>query len=80
MNPLDLLAHSGDLQGISPAAGVFVFILSIFIIILWLWSLIDTLRRTNFKDSTEKLIWVFVIISTFFLGSILYIFMGRKKK
>ena len=46
--------------------GLLMIFIGIFIAALWLWSLVDVLKRP-YHDATEKLIWVFVIISTFFL-------------
>ena len=46
---------------------------------LWLWSLVDLLR-SNFSDSTNKLIWVIVIVFIPVLGALLYLLIGRKQK
>ena len=46
---------------------------------LWLWALIDLLR-SNFKNSTEKLIWAVVIIFVPVLGALLYLLIGRSQK
>ncbi len=68
------------LENLSPQALLFLFLLVLLITVLWLWSLVDILRRKDFKDSVEKFIWVFVIISTFFLGTILYYIIARGKR
>lgn len=79
MDPFSVLARSGNLSNIPDEAIMFIVGISLLIVFLWVWSLIDILRRRDFKDSVEKLIWVFVIISTFFLGTILYYLIGKKK-
>ncbi|QHS54634.1 PLDc_N domain-containing protein [Mucilaginibacter sp. 14171R-50] len=43
------------------------------------FSLIDAVRST-FKDSVTKLMWVLVILFFPFLGSILYLTIGRGQK
>lgn len=46
--------------------------------IIWLIALIDCLK-SEFKGN-QKLIWILVIILVPFLGSILYLIMGRSDK
>jgi hypothetical protein len=47
--------------------------------LLTLFCLVDIIRA-DFKDSTTKLIWVLVVLFAPFLGSILYLIIGRKTK
>ncbi|MCC8426143.1 PLDc N-terminal domain-containing protein [Mucilaginibacter sp. UR6-11] len=47
--------------------------------LLCLFCLIDIIR-SDFKDSTAKLIWVLVVLFAPFIGSVLYLFIGRKSK
>ena len=47
--------------------------------LLLLWALIDLLR-SNFKNSTEKLVWAVVIIFVPVLGPLLYLLIGRSQK
>ncbi|TYB75850.1 PLDc N-terminal domain-containing protein [Bizionia myxarmorum] len=46
------------------------------IIALWLYSLIDILK--NSFDKNDKIIWILVVILIPIIGSILYLFIGRK--
>lgn len=46
---------------------------------LILFCLMDVLKG-NFKNPVEKLVWVAVILFFPFLGSVIYLFMGRKNK
>jgi hypothetical protein len=58
-----------------------ILLLSVFMVvpgILWLWAIIDLVRR-NFSDSATKIIWALVIIFIPFVGSILYLVVGRSK-
>ena len=54
----------------------FLFFLPLTLLII---ALIDILRST-FKDSTNKIIWVLVVIFVPFLGPILYLIIGRGQK
>jgi hypothetical protein len=47
--------------------------------ILWLWALIDVLR-SEFRDSSTKVVWLIAIIFVPFLGAILYFGIGRRQK
>ncbi len=58
-----------------------VFVLFIILLpsVLWIFALIDILK-SNFKDSTNKIIWVLIVLLLPVLGSILYfIFAGQQK-
>jgi len=79
MDSFSLLAHSGTLADVPEGARIFVVLAMLLVILFWVWSLVDALSRNNFKNTTEKLVWVFVIIQTFFLGTILYYFLGKKR-
>lgn len=46
--------------------------------VLWLWAIIDLVKR-NFADNATKVIWALVIIFIPFVGSILYLVVGRSK-
>jgi hypothetical protein len=47
--------------------------------ILWVWALIDVLR-SNFRDSTSKIVWLIAVIFVPFLGAILYLLFGRRQR
>jgi hypothetical protein len=47
--------------------------------ILPIWALIDIIR-SQFTDPNNKIIWVIVVILLPFLGSILYLSIGRGQK
>lgn len=56
---------------------IIVLLLLILPIALFLWAIIDLIKR-NFSNSTNKLIWALVIIFVPFIGSILYLIVGRR--
>jgi uncharacterized membrane protein YhaH (DUF805 family) len=53
---------------------LFVFI--VLPAVLWLWAIIDLVRR-EFSDSATKIIWALVIIFIPFVGSVLYLAVRR---
>ena len=57
------------------------FILFIILLpsVLWIFALIDILK-SNFKDSTNKIIWVLIVLLLPVLGSILYFIFGGQQK
>ena len=58
-----------------------VFVLFIILLpsVLWIFALIDILK-SNFKDSTNKIIWVLIVLLLPVLGSILYFIFGDQQK
>lgn len=46
--------------------------------ILWLWALIDCIRR-QFSNPNDKILWLVLIILIGWIGPILYLIVGRKK-
>ncbi len=58
-----------------------VFVLFIILLpsVLWIFALIDILK-SNFKDSTNKVIWVLIVLLLPVLGSILYFIFGGQQK
>jgi len=54
----------------------------VFVIVLWIWMLIDCLKRQddNFAvgGNNAKLIWVLVIIFTGFIGALIYYFLIKR--
>ena len=66
--------------GLAIFGGLFIFWLIVFVLgfILFIWALIDVIRRT-FSNPNEKIIWILVIVLIWWLGPILYLLIGRKK-
>ena len=57
-------------------------ILGFILFVLWLWMLIDCLKRPddNFEigGNNVKLIWVLVIVFTGFIGALIYFFLVKR--
>ena len=62
---------------------VILVILAVALFVLWLWMLIDCLKRPDNKfaigGNNAKLIWTLVIIFTGFIGALLYYFFIKRK-
>ena len=58
-----------------------IFICLIFIVpfIVWIWAIVDA-TKSEFKDSTSKVVWLLLICLLPFLGTILYFAIGRSQK
>jgi uncharacterized membrane protein YozB (DUF420 family) len=58
-------------------------IIAILLFVLWLWALIDCLKRQDGKfaigGNNAKLIWVLVIIFTGIIGALIYYFLIKRK-
>lgn len=46
---------------------------------LMLYCLIDIVK-SNFKDGTNKLVWVLIVLFAPVIGGLLYLLFGRKQK
>jgi hypothetical protein len=72
MNPLLFL--NIDSTGI-----IVILLLVVAYFSLIIFCLLDAVRAT-FKDSATKIVWVLVILFAPFLGSVLYLVIGRNSK
>lgn len=73
-----LLADS-ELVSFFIGLGVIGIIVALLLIIFWLYILVDLLRR-DFKKDVDKLIWFILLLTTFFLGALIYYFMIKTNK
>lgn len=45
--------------------------------VIWLWALIDVIRR-NFTNQSDKTLWLIIVLLVP-LGALIYLIVGRKK-
>jgi len=64
--------------GIGVAMIIFWLVFGLATLVLWIWALVDVIRR-EFPNSNDKVLWIVLIIVLGILGSILYLIIGRKK-
>ncbi|HZV36348.1 MAG TPA: PLDc N-terminal domain-containing protein [Verrucomicrobiae bacterium] len=62
---------------ISGIIGLFVLALIIFAFIFWIWMLIDAIGN-NRLSSSQRIVWVLVILFLHGLGALIYYFAGRE--
>ena len=60
-------------------AGTMALALAIFVMVFWIWMLVDAIQNRSLSDG-EKVGWVLAIIFFHILGSVLYFFIGRPKR
>ncbi len=69
--------------GISEILLILFIPVFVFVIVFWLWMLIDCLKRPDeqFKvgGNNAKLIWVLVIIFTGLIGALIYYFLIKRQ-
>jgi hypothetical protein len=71
------IAIIGGLIGLFLGAMALAFIL--FLFVFWIWMLIDAVRNKGLADG-EKVGWVLAIVFFHFIGSLLYLIIGRPKR
>jgi hypothetical protein len=60
-------------------SGFFIFILiaALLYVVLWLYCLINAATRTDF-DTSQRIIWVLVLLFLHGIGPILYLLLARR--
>ena len=71
---MELIAGFGVLLVIMLLAGV-----SLVLTAFWIWMLVDAIQNKGLTDG-EKIGWVLAIVFFHFIGSLLYLFIGRPKR
>lgn len=51
-----------------------MMIVGIFLFIFWILMVIDTFKRTNWKQESDKTLWIILVIVLGYLGAIIYYF------
>jgi len=46
--------------------------------IFWIAEIVDVLRR-QFREPTEKIVWLIVVLLLHFIGAVIYYFVGKKQ-
>ena len=63
---------------ISGLLGILALLLGVLIFVFWIWMLIDAIKNP-LLSSTQKIIWVLVIIFLHALGALIYFLAGRSR-
>ena len=70
-------AAAGGLVAVGIGMMIFWVIFSIAAFAIWLWALIDVIRR-NFTNPSDKTLWIIIVLLVP-LGALIYLIVGRKK-
>lgn len=57
---------------------ILLFLFIIGSIVLWIWMLVDSIKRT-YKNADEKLMWILIIVFAQIIGAIVYYFVVKKQ-
>jgi len=66
-----------DFSPFALVGGAVGVLINILIFALWLWALIDAIRR-DFDTTNTKVLWIVLICLVPCIGSIIYLAIGRK--
>ena len=58
--------------------GLIIAGISVFCFVFWVLMVIDCVKR-KFKDDSEKIVWLLVIIFAGIIGALIYFFVVKKK-
>ncbi len=53
--------------------GFIGMIIGVLLFVFWIWMIVDCAKR-NFKNSTEKIVWIIVVVLVGWLGALIYFF------
>jgi len=53
-------------------AGILMGLFAVSIFALWIWMIVDAARR-NFRNDTEKVLWLVIIILGSWIGALIYL-------
>ncbi|NII23460.1 PLDc_N domain-containing protein [Pseudoflavitalea sp. X16] len=58
---------------------MFLVLIGLLCVALWIWALVDIVR-SRFREESTKIIWCLLVVFLPFLGTILYLAIGREQK
>lgn len=56
----------------------FMFVIGALVFAFWIAMLVDCLKR-KFKNDTDRIVWILVIIFAGIIGALIYYFIVKKK-
>jgi hypothetical protein len=82
MQTWQILAQGDGGEGIAILAGGMFLVWLILIVAalgVWIYALVDAIKNPAL-ESNERLIWILVILLANWVGALIYLFAGRKRK
>jgi len=62
-----------------PGFMMFGGIIAALLLAFWIWMIVDCAKR-NFKNNTEKVVWILVILFAKIIGAVIYFFVVKNRK
>ncbi len=56
-----------------------LFLAGLASVVIWVWMLVDCVRRENYEKENDKIVWILVVALTGVLGAIIYYFLIKRK-
>lgn len=66
-----------DIESWIGGLGIGIILLGLLLLIIYIWAIIDILKRP-FNSLLIKIIWIVIVIAFPFVGVILYLIFGRR--
>jgi hypothetical protein len=57
---------------------LFLAVIALLLFVFWIWMLVDAIKNPGLS-STERIVWVLVIIFLHWLGALIYCLAGRRR-
>jgi hypothetical protein len=73
------LATMFGFMGVMWAFYCVLLIFGLIVFVLWLWMLIDCLKRDDFPNENDKLLWAIIMLLGGWIGALLYYFIVKRK-
>jgi len=59
--------------------GLMFIVISILAFVFWIFMILDCVKK-KFKNDSEKIVWILILIFTGLIGALIYYFVVKKKK
>jgi len=56
-----------------------MIVLNVALFVFWIFMLIDVFKRTNWKQESDKTLWILLVILLGYLGAIVYYFVVKRQ-
>lgn len=55
-----------------------LFVLGILLFVFWIFMIVDVFKRTNWKQESDKTLWIILVILLGYIGAIIYYFAVKR--
>ncbi|KKQ74026.1 MAG: hypothetical protein US94_C0016G0003 [Berkelbacteria bacterium GW2011_GWB1_38_5] len=81
---MDYTPYAADVAANTAAVGLGIGMILFWVLfvgvggVIWIWALIDVIRR-QFANQNDKTLWLIIVILLGWIGGLVYLIAGRKK-